>query len=274
MGYGKFQYTREGVTHARGISPMMTTGGAITSLNSPSDLEIFWSPSPHTASPSDSLTQADSVLHYGERRSAILVLVIPPSIWFVASSRFEHAETDACDGAGNGMSGVVLSNSLSQEMIVVLADRVLTVDGGKGGSFVDRFEHPAVAWFAPAIAASATELLVFDESAITVVLSRRGEAPCIHHTGENFHRSDGADAGKLSLKADQRGAAGNVAEAPFIFFLARAVEFDVFRENPIDERGGFPFVPVSELERRLLVEEANTGAHNILVAADEKPELV
>lgn len=40
MGYGKFQYTREGVTHARGISPM--SGGAITSLNSPSDGSHVW----------------------------------------------------------------------------------------------------------------------------------------------------------------------------------------------------------------------------------------
>lgn len=137
MGYGKFQYTREGVTHARGISPMMITGGAITSLNSPSDLEISWSPSPHTASPSDFFTQAESVQHYGGDLSDILLLVVPPSIRFVACFRLEHAEADACNVAGNGMASVVFGHSLNQEMIVVFPDRVLSVDRRKSGGFVD-----------------------------------------------------------------------------------------------------------------------------------------
>lgn len=137
MGYGKFQYTREGVIHARGISPMMTTGGAITFLNSPSDLEISWSPSPHRTSPSDSFTQDERAPHYGGGLSAIVLLTVPPSIRFVARSALEHAEARACNSAGNGMASVVFSHSLSQEVIVVFPDRVLAVDSGKGGSFVD-----------------------------------------------------------------------------------------------------------------------------------------
>ena len=137
MGYGKFQYTREGVTHARGIFPMMTTGSAITFLNSPSDLEILHSPSPHTAFTIRFSDAAEGVPHYGEDRSVVLVLVIPPSILFIACSRLEHAEADACDVAGNGMASVVFGDSLNQEMIVVFADRILAVDGGKGGGLVD-----------------------------------------------------------------------------------------------------------------------------------------
>ena len=116
---------------------MNMPGCAITCLNSPSDLEISWPPSPHTASPSDSFTQVDTVLHYGEDLSDILVLVVPPSIRFVACFRFEHAEADACDVAGNGMASVVFGHSLNQEMVVVFADRILAVDGGKGGGLVD-----------------------------------------------------------------------------------------------------------------------------------------
>jgi hypothetical protein len=46
MGYGKFEYTREGVNLANDIYPISTAGCVRTPLNSPSDSEIHLSPSP------------------------------------------------------------------------------------------------------------------------------------------------------------------------------------------------------------------------------------
>ena len=97
----------------------MITGCAITSLNSPSNLEITVSPSPHCASQSEFFTQTEGVLHYGDCTLPVFALSVPPSIGLVASSRLEHAETDACDVAGNSVPGVVLAAAWCGETLSI-----------------------------------------------------------------------------------------------------------------------------------------------------------
>lgn len=122
---------------------MNMAGGAITSLNSPSDSEIFLSPSPQEALLTSYLTSAEGVIQYEASLLCALRLGVPPAIWFVACSALEHPVADPCDGAGNSVPCVVFGYPLSQEMIVVVPERILSVDGGKGSSLVDRFEYPA-----------------------------------------------------------------------------------------------------------------------------------
>jgi hypothetical protein len=274
MGYGKFEYTREGVTHARGIYPVNLAGCAITSLNSPSDSEIGVSPSPQAASLTSYQMFVEGVMQYGESFLGYLAFSTPAAIWFVARAILEHAVTDARDVAGNSMACVVFSYSLSQEMIVVVSDGVVAVDRSKRGSLVDRFEHVAVAWFPPAVTASATKLLVFDQSAVAEVFSDMGKSLGIHHTGDDLHCSNNAHTGNPFLEAHQGVAAGNVAEAAFKFSFAAPVQVGILVENARNEGGGLPAVSVAELERGQLVEDADTRAHNVLVGTDQKPEFI
>lgn len=132
----------------------------------------------------------------------------------------------------------------------------------------------AISWFAAAITASATELLVFDQSAIAKVFSGMGKPPCINDTGNDLDSSNGADTRKLSLEAYEGNSTGAVTEAAFILVFTLAVEIDIFREKPTDERSGFAGVSVCELEGRLLIEETNPGAHDIVISADQQPELI
>jgi hypothetical protein len=75
-GYGKFEYTREGVNHARGNYPRIA-GCAITSLNAPSDSEIV---------------------------QPVLGLAPNKFVGVVACTALEHAEADARNVAGDCMA--------------------------------------------------------------------------------------------------------------------------------------------------------------------------
>ena len=209
-GYGKFQYTREGVNHARGIYPRNIAGCAITSLNSPSDSEISLSPSLSHASLTSSFTSDETVVHYGQYLLGFLL--VPPSIGFVACSVLEHPVADPGDVAGNSVPCVVFGYSLGQEMIVILPDRIVSMDRGQSSSLarfaelarrVHRLEDSTVAWFAPTVAASATELLVSDQSTVTQVFAARRESSCIHDTGNDLHCSNRTDAIELRLETHQ-----------------------------------------------------------------------
>ena len=281
---GKFEYTREGVNPAkrdtyptgslRSDDPMNMAGCAITSLNSPSNLEISWSSSPHHASLPKSLTQDEGARYYGDCTLAAFALGVPPAIRFVASSRFEHAETDACDVAGNSVAGIVFGYCLSQEMIVILSERVVSLEGSERSSLVDRLQHSAVPGFAPAVTASATELLMFNQPAVTEVLSAMGETPCIDHTGHDLHRSNGADAVNVSLETDQLVAPGKGVKASLVLRFAAPVEINVLLEDPANEGSALPFVPMTQCERFLLVQDPNTTANNIFVGTRQKSQLI
>jgi len=281
MGYGKFEYTREGVNHAHGIYPMNIAGRAITFLNSLSNSEIPRSPSPHEVSLTSYLTLAEGVMQYGNSPLCARALGpscsglgVPPSIWFVACATLEHPIADPCDVAGNSVACVVFGYSLSQEMIVILTERIVPVQSSKGSCLVDRFQDPAVPWFAPAVTVSATQLLMFGQPAVTQVLSAIGESPSIHHSGYDLHRSNGADAVNLSLEAHQFVTASKLFKASLVLLFAAPVEINVLLEDPANEGGALPFVSVAQCERLLLVQDPNTRANNIFVATDQKPQLI
>ena len=132
----------------------------------------------------------------------------------------------------------------------------------------------AISWFAPAVAASATEFFVFDQSAITKVFSGIGKSPCVDDTGNDLDSSDRTDTRELLLEAHEAVSSGTVTESAFVLVFTLAVEIDIFREKPTDERSGFACVSVCELEGRLLVQETNPGAHDIVIGADQQPELI
>ena len=213
-------------------------------------------------------------MQYGGRLLGALTLGVPPSIWFIARAALEHPIADPCDVAGNSVARVVFGYSLSQEMIVILPDRIVPFQGSKGSCLVDRLQDSAVPWFPPPVSASATQLLMFDQTAVTQVLSAMGKSSCIHHTSHDLHRSNRADAINLSLEAHQFVTPGKSMKALLVLLFAATVEIDILLENLSNKHGAISFVPVTQLERLLLVQDPNTRANNIFVGAHQKSQLI
>lgn len=276
MGYGKFEYTREGVNHARGSYPVNFAGCAITFLNSPSDSEIYLSPSPQVLLMTSYLTLAEGVMKYGEYPLYALAVGVlsADDVRIVASSILEHSIADPCDVAGNSMACVVFGHSLREENIIIRADRIVTLQDSKGSCLVDRLQHSTVSGFPTAVTSSATQFLVFDQPTITEVLSARWKSPCIHHTGHNLHRSNRADAVNLSLPADEFVVLGQIMKTALILLFVPPIQFDILPENHVDKRSALAFVSVTQSERRLLIEKANTRTNNIVVGARQKSQLI
>lgn len=233
MGYGKFEYTREGVNHARGIYPMNVAGCAITSLNSPSDSEIHLSPSPQVLLQKTFVTLTHGVMQYGESclYPFVVHLLSPDAVGIVARAILQHSQADPCNIAGNGMACVMFSYSLSQEEIVVPLERVVPFDDSKSSSLVDRLQHSAIPRFPSAATAPTAQFLVFNQSTVTHKLSAGWESPSIHDTSHNLHRSNGADAINLSLQADGFDLLGQLMKAALILLLAPAVQLDILLED-------------------------------------------
>jgi len=78
----------------------------------------------------------------------------------------------------------------------------------------------------------------------------------------------------LSLEAHQFVTASKLFKALLVLLFAAPVEINVLLEDPANEGGALPFVSVAQCERLLLVQDPNTRANNIIVATDQKPQLI
>ena len=274
MGYGKFEYTREGVNHARGIYPQSVAGCAITSLNSPSDSEIVQPP------PRRSLTGCckDSKGEVNYERwclGADLLSVAPfKFVGVVPCSAFEHSEADASNVAGNGVACVVLGHAFSQKMIVIVPERIVSSEYSKSSGLIDRFEDAAVPGFASAVAMTATEFLMFYQPTVTEVFSAMGKPSCIDHRGDDADGSSDANARDFLLASYQDVPAGDLGKTSFVLELAAAVQVDVLVENAAHKVRRCTAIAVSEGERLLLVKNPNAGPNNVVVTTGQQSQLI
>ena len=276
MGYGKFEYTREGVNHARGIYPTTMAGCAITSLNSPSDSEIHLSPSPQQTSFTSDFRFAEDVAQYEDCFLCALLFGVPPpdSVGIVPCATLKHPVTDACNVTGNSMSCIVFGYSFNQKMVVIVPKGIAPVQGGNGSCLVDRFQNSAVPWFPPSVTATATEFLMFDQPAVTPVLSGRWKSVSIYHTGHDLHRTYRADAIDLLLEAHQLVLPGKLAKASFVLLFAPTIQSDILLEDIADEAGALPLVPMAKCECLLLVQDPNPRADNIFIGTHQKSQVI
>src|SRR5258708_39457224 len=97
---------------------------------------------------------------------------------------------------------------------------------------------------------------------------------CVHHARHDFCCSDCTDAGEVLLELYQIPAPCHCAETPLVLPFALAVEINILLQNLFDERGTLPLVPVTELERLPLIENAHSSTNNIVVAAHQRPQFV
>src|SRR6266849_4869091 len=112
-------------------------------MNSPSDLQDS-----SLTRAASSFTQESLLLHGDENAPAIWMILLyhfhfcllSPTVRFVPCTVLQYSVADPGDVTSNGVAGLVFGEALGQEMIVVFADCILTFDGSKSSSLVDRFQ--------------------------------------------------------------------------------------------------------------------------------------
>jgi len=142
MGYGKFEYTREGVNHFSGICPPSQTGRALSELNSPSNpQDPFMTRDPSSFMHSLLLHQDEGVPARWKSVLFHFLCLVPPMIRFVRRTALQHSVADPRDVTSSSMSCVVFGYTLSQKIIVIFPDRIGPVVRGNGSSLVDLIQH-------------------------------------------------------------------------------------------------------------------------------------
>lgn len=193
MGYGKFEYTWEGVNQTTGVFPLVVpwARSRVIELSlQRSDQFVIGEPSGSRTIRSHSMQRCTVI--WMSLLSALLFLV-PPPIRFVPCLALQHPVTDPCNIAGDSMPRIMLSYTLSEEMIVILTHRIVSSQSCKGSSLVHGLQSSAVPWFSPTVAAASTELFMLDQPAVPQVLSCTWKSPRIHDAGQDLHRSNAAN---------------------------------------------------------------------------------
>src|SRR6266581_8382017 len=68
--------------------------------------------------------------------------LLSPTVRFVPCTVLQHSVADPGDVTSNGVAGLVFGQAMGQEKIVVFPDCILTFEGSKSSSLVDRFQDP------------------------------------------------------------------------------------------------------------------------------------
>ena len=192
----------------------------------------------------------------------------------VPRSTLEHSQADTSNVAADSMTCIVFGDAFSQKMVVIVPERILTFESSQRSSLIDGFEDAAVPGFAPAVAVTTTEFFISHQATVTKVLSAVGESMSIDHNGDDADGSPDANTRNFTLASYESVLPGNLGKTSLELELAAAIEVDALVKNSVNEVSRLAGVSVPQGESLLLVEDPNTGAHNIIVATGQQSQFV
>ena len=159
----------------------------------------------------------------------------PPAIWVIGCTGLEDPVGDGSQIPGDLMTRVMFGESLGKERLVVVADRVVALEGSEGSGLVDGLKRPGELGFAPTIGTSAAGLLERDQTAVAQVLAGAGKAPGIDDDGKDGDSANGPDAGDRQDEFEQVKAPAELLEECGVLVFGLAIVLNVLVQMVQDE---------------------------------------